>query len=327
MKKQGESYVFKDRRTGESFEIVAKDLRAREQKVSVEERYKAWLSQSKDDTGYYMRSYSFMAKDPETGQKKEVSQRYFKSDESKVLSGYNECYYASLTYRTKEEILQGLEEGKFKEVLSSVNLCQTDAVIRKLEEAGFEHTFNHGHIFTRTSGEEELSYRMSHRELSKFASVSGDTLSSIGRRFDLALFRRCSQKENYALNGITIEKQVYKDKKGVEKSLYVVRDQKTDSLAYLKDILREANQRERERRKMRASGGTPEAVSHIARKAKSLVMRNALEGDVAHVVGSVQQVANLGSVAKSFATDPGTAIARKLLDKVKSIVLVPFKQI
>ena len=327
VKKQGESYVFKDRRTGESFEIVAKDLRAREQRVSVEERYKAWLSQSKDDTGYSMRSYSFMAKDPETGQKKEVSQRYFKSEESKVLSGYNECYYASLTYRTKEEILQGLEEGKFKEVLSSVNLCQTDAVIRKLEEAGFEHTFNHGHIFTRTSGEEELSYRMSHRELSKFASVSGDTLSSIGRRFDLALFRRCSQKENYALNGINIEKQVYKDKKGVEKSLYVVRDQKTDSLAYLKDVLREANQRERERRKMRASGGTPDAVSHVARKAKSLVMRNALEGDVAHVVGSVQQVANLGSVAKSFATDPGTAIARKLLDKVKSIVLVPFKQI
>ena len=244
-----------------------------------------------------------------------------------MLSGYNECYYASLTYRTKEEILQGLEEGKFKEVLSSVNLCQTDAVIRKLEEAGFEHTFNHGHSFVSTSGEEELSYRMSHRELSKFASVSGDTLSSIGRRFDLDLFRRCSQKENYALNGITIEKQVYKDKKGVEKSLYVVRDQKTDSLAYLKDVLREANQRERERRKMRASEGSSDAVSHVARKAKSLVMRNVLEGDVARVVGSVQQVANLGSFAKSFATDPGTAVARKLLDKVKSIVLVPFKQI
>ena len=106
-----------------------------------------------------------------------------------------------------------------------------------------------------------------------------------------------------------------------------MRDQKTDSLTYLKDVLREANRRERERRKMRASGGTPDAVSHVARKVKSLVMRNALEGDVARVVGSVQQVANLGSVAKSFATDPGTAIARKLLDKVKSIVLVPFKQI
>lgn len=105
-----------------------------------------------------------------------------------------------------------------------------------------------------------------------------------------------------------------------------MRDQKTDSLAYLKDVLREANQRERERRKMRASGGTPDAVSHVARKAKSLVMRNALEGDVARVVGSVQQVANLGSVAKSFATDPGTAVARKLLDKVKSIVLVPLSR-
>ena len=327
VKKEGESIVFKSKSTGESFEILAKDLRAREQRVSVEERYKAWLSQSKDDTGYFLRSYSFKVKDPETGQKKEVLQRYFKSKEAKVLSGYNECYYASLTYRTKEEILQDLEDGKFKEVLSSVNLCQTDAVIRRLEAEGFEHTFNHGHIFTRVSGEEELSYRMSHRELSKFASVSGDVLSSIVSRFDLALFRRCSQKENYDLNGITIEKQVYKDKKGVEKCLYVVRDQKTDSLAYLKDVLREANRRERESRKMRASGGTPDAVSHVARKVKSLVMRNALEGDVAHVVGSVQQVANLGSVAKSFATDPGTAIARKLLDKVKSIVLVPFKQI
>ena len=45
--------------------------------------------------------------------------------------------------------MSDLEDGKFKEILAKMNVCQTDAVIRRLEEEGFKHTFDRGHIFTR----------------------------------------------------------------------------------------------------------------------------------------------------------------------------------
>lgn len=324
VKKQGENYVFKDKRTGDSFEIVAKDLRAREKRVSVEERYKAWTCT--DD--YTKKVYGFKAKDQETGEEKFITQTYYKSSFHKVLAGERECYYASLTYRTRDEILSDLEDGKFKEILANMNVCQTDAVIRRLEEEGFKHTFDRGHIFTQTLGDEELSYRMSHRELTKFTSISENTIPNIVDRFDLDLFRRCEHKENYLLDNISIEKHVYKDKKGVEKFLYLVKDHQTNSLVYLRDVLKKAYYRERiiskaakkmemeEKRKIKSIKGS-------MNKAKSLVIGNVLQGDIAQIAGSVQQVSNITSVV----SDPGTAIARKLLDKVKSIVLVPFKQI
>ena len=107
-----------------------------------------------------------------------------------------------------------------------------------------------------------------------------------------------------------------------------MKDHQTNSLVYLRDVLKKAYYRERiiskaakkmemeEKRKIKGIKGS-------MNKAKSLVIGNVLQGDIAQIAGSLQQVSNITSVV----SDPGTAIARKLLDRVKSIVLVPFKQI
>lgn len=327
--RKGAKIVFRKGR--DIFDIEAKDLRLRESKVSSEEKYAAWRSQ-KEWTGYESVTYTFKVKDPKTEEEKIVEQRYFCSQEKKILVGYKDCSYVALTYRNREEILESLPEGRFKELLSTMSICQTDEIITRLEEEGFKHTFSKGHIFTRGKGDEKETFKLSQRELSKFTEIRPDIVPDIADRFDAKLFRSCAYKENYDKGGISIEKKTYKTKSNEEKSFYLVRDQKTDSVVYLKDLMKEVVSRER--LKCSLERAAKRDLKRTARKlatkslssARQVVLGNAIQGDIAEVLNPIQQVVSAKNLLSDLASDPASFATRKLLEQVKQLIFSSLKQ-
>lgn len=324
IKKENNQIVFTDRRTKESFSVSEKDLRARESKFSFEERLKAWYE-------YTEKSYSFKAKDPDSEEIKVVNQRFFSSSTDKCLIGYNECYYAYLKSRSREQILSEMDTSDFKEALSNMRVCQYTEVISGLEQAGFSYEFDKCHVFTR--GEER--YTLSHKELTQFAVVPQEVIHDVASRLDLKVFKSCVHKENYTSKDISIEKHSYKDKSGTEKSYYLVRDKVTNSVSYLKDVVKESYSIRRQQlqamRKVRSiqnkSGSLNSVSSQVVSNIKGMVTQNTIIGEVLSPMSKVQSAVSSYNMVSSIATDPATAISKQLLNQVKNIVFSSLKTI
>ena len=316
---------------GKTFDIEARDLRLRESRVSSQDKYDAWRSQ-KEHTGFQIVTYKFKAKDPKTEEQKTIEQRYFCSKEKKILVGYQDCYYVALTYRDREQILADLPEGRFKELLSTMNICRTDEIVSRLEKEGFKHTFSKGHIFTRGQGDEEEVFRMSQRELGKFTEIRPETIPDMADRFDAKLFRSCAYKENYDKDGIAIEKKTYKTKDNKEQSFYLVRDKKTDSVVYLKDVMKEVSARDRfarslHRAEVRQLKRTASKLAHkTLNSARQVVLGQAVQGDISEIINPIQQVASVKNLLTDLSVDPATFATRKLLDQVKQLLFSSLKQ-
>lgn len=320
------------RKDGKTFDIEARDLRLRESRVSSQDKYNAWKSQ-KEDTGFQCVTHTFKAKDPRTEEVKTIEQKYFCSQEKKILVGYQDCYYVALTYRDREQILADLPEGRFKELLSTVNICRTDEIVSRLEKEGFKHTFSKGHTFTRGQGENKETFRMSQRELGKFTEIRPETISDIADRFDVKLFRSCVYKENYDKDGISVEKRTYTTKKNEEKFFYLVHDKKTDSVVYLKEVMKEVRARERFARSLQRS--EERQLKRTARKlvhktmdlSRQVILGQAVQGDIAEIMNPMQQVVSAKNLLSNLSADPATFATRKLLDQVKQLLFSSLKHI
>lgn len=308
----------------EQFLISAKDLRLREtHRLDKEEWLEAWRGTQKED-GYDVKSFDFEVKDKETQEKKTITERYIRSSEHKVLLGYKECTFEASKHLSREELIDKLPE-EVRPIFRDSDVFNASERIVQLEQAGYKHEFNKVHIFTK--GDEQL--RIPHNDLVKMSGISAEKVQSISERIDEKKILTLDGKKCYNGQDLAIEARSYKTKKGEERTFYVVRDTQSGDVVRLKDVVKRKPHGKKGNRGASKPSSLGNAGLSLKNKAQSLMMQHTIMGEVASSpMKAVNTVRSMQNIAKNLANgDPASAIARKLLDKVKELLSTSIKQV
>lgn len=306
----------------ERFVIKSADLKARETMLDSRDKLDVWARFTRGDISKTEFSYSvnrrFERVDNETdaSDRVQITERYLCSDRDKVLAGYRSCNLEARKTESREDVLAQLPEGEVKEILSQGEVCSFSERIKMLEEAGYTHSFDYYHIFTK-EGQPEV--RLLHAHLNKLTGVSQETIENIAGRFDPKLYRKCVDKTHYQLNDLQVEARTYTKKGGKEqKSYYVVRDLKTNSVVKLSSVTKHIRL---------SSKGEPKLALGASRAkgyVQSALMKHTIAREAAPILQGMQAVKTINRLVSS---DPATAVTRELMAQVKKILLSSLKQI
>lgn len=306
----------------ELFSIKNRDLQARETRLSSRDKLDAWSSFARGDISKTEFTYSvkrrFEASDNDTdaSDRVDITERYLCSHRDKVIAGYKPCNLEARKTESREDVLAQLPDGEVKEILSRGDVYSFTEKIRMLEEAGYEHSFDYYHTFTK-EGQPEV--RLLHAHLNKLSKVELSTIADISQRFDLKHYRKCVDKTHYQLNDLQVEARTYTKKGGKEqKSYYVVRDLKTNSVVKLSTITKHI-------RNAQKGGLAMNIGAHkIQGYVQSALMKHTIAREAAPVLQGAQAVQ---SISRLVSSDPATAVTRELMAQVKKILLSSLKQI